>query len=89
MGWMTETLASLAPHEQLAVARAFSVYFQLVNIAEQIHRVRRRRDYQRDAEAFAEIVTRHAGMVFATCNRILGDRAAAEEVAQECFLALA
>ena len=42
----------------------------------------------RDAEAFAEIVTRHAGMVFATCNRILGNRAAAEEVSQECFLAL-
>ena len=44
---------------------------------------------QRDAGAFTELVTRHAGMVFATCNRILGDRAAAEEVAQECFLALA
>ena len=44
---------------------------------------------RRDAGAFTEIVTRHAGMVFATCNRILGDRAVAEEVAQECFLALA
>ena len=44
---------------------------------------------QRDAEAFAEIVSRHAGMVFAACNRILGDRAAAEEVSQECLFALA
>jgi DNA-directed RNA polymerase specialized sigma24 family protein len=44
---------------------------------------------QRDAGAFAEIVSRHAGMVFAACNRILGDRAAAEEVSQECLFALA
>ena len=29
-----------------AVARAFSVYFQVVNIAERVQRIRRRRDYQ-------------------------------------------
>ncbi len=44
---------------------------------------------RRDAGAFSEVVMRHAGMVFATCDRILGDRSAAEEVSQECFLALA
>lgn len=44
---------------------------------------------ERDAEAFNEIVSRHAAMVFATCKRILGNAPDAEEVAQDCFLKLA
>ncbi len=40
----------------------------------------------RDAEAFAELVHRHAGMVLATSRRILGNMSDAEEVSQECFL---
>ncbi|MCC6488351.1 MAG: sigma-70 family RNA polymerase sigma factor, partial [Candidatus Hydrogenedentes bacterium] len=39
----------------------------------------------RDAEAFKLIAQRHAGMVFATCRRMLRNYADAEEVAQECF----
>lgn len=31
------------------VIRAFAIYFQLVNIAEQNHRIRRKRDYERSA----------------------------------------
>ena len=42
-----------------------------------------------DADAFAEIVSRHAGMVYGTCWRILRNAADAQEVAQECFLLLA
>jgi len=34
-----------------SLARAFATYFQAVNIAERIHRIRRRRDYQREGEA--------------------------------------
>lgn len=43
----------------------------------------------RDPEAFKEIASRHGAMVYATCKRILGDAAEAEDVAQECFETLA
>ena len=43
----------------------------------------------RDADAFAEIVSRHSAMVYATCVRILSNRTEAEDVAQECFVELA
>ena len=39
----------------------------------------------RDAEAFKRITSRHAGMVYTTARRILGNPAEAEEVCQECF----
>ena len=43
---------------------------------------------QRDPDAFAEIVSRHSGMVYAACKRILRDSADAEDVVQDCFLEL-
>ncbi|MCP4641509.1 MAG: RNA polymerase sigma factor, partial [bacterium] len=43
----------------------------------------------RDAEAFTELVHRHAGMVFSTCRRVLRNVSDAEDVAQECFALLA
>src|SRR5262245_30948292 len=39
-------------------------------------------------EAFAQIVDRHAAMVYATCLRILGDPHAAEDATQATFLVL-
>ncbi len=43
---------------------------------------------RRDPEAFANIVSRHSGMVYATCTQILGNAADAEDTAQDCFLEL-
>ncbi|HSX65581.1 MAG TPA: phosphoenolpyruvate carboxylase, partial [Pseudoxanthomonas sp.] len=40
-------LAGLSPQDAESLIRAFSTYFQVVNIAERVHRIRRRRDYQR------------------------------------------
>lgn len=43
------TIRTLAPGIRHSVIRAFAIYFQLVNIAEQNHRIRRKRDYERSA----------------------------------------
>jgi phosphoenolpyruvate carboxylase len=44
-----ETITSLVPEKRHQVIRAFAIYFQLINIAEQNHRIRRKRDYERSA----------------------------------------
>src|SRR5438477_3134388 len=44
---------------------------------------------RRDAEAFAEIVRRHAGMVYGVARRITGSAHDAEDVALACFIELA
>jgi RNA polymerase sigma factor (sigma-70 family) len=44
---------------------------------------------QGDADAFRMVASRHSGMVYATCRRILRDPAEAEDAAQECFERLA
>lgn len=45
------TLDGMEPVDAEALARAFATYFQGVNIAERVHRIRRRRDYQREGGA--------------------------------------
>jgi len=42
-----------------------------------------------DALAFRALVEQHQDMVFAACHRVLGNRADAEDAAQNCFLKLA
>lgn len=48
---LNEALAGLSPERAESMVRAFSTYFQVVNIAERVHRIRRRRDYQRAGTA--------------------------------------
>lgn len=46
---LKQMIISLNPNVRHQVIRAFAIYFQLVNIAEQNHRIRRKRDYERSA----------------------------------------
>jgi phosphoenolpyruvate carboxylase len=63
---LREALRVLPLDRQAAVLRAFGLFFQLANIAEQHHRLRRRRAYEREqrvpreslAEAFAQLEER-------------------------------
>src|SRR5881396_2755732 len=48
---LAELLRALAVESAVPVARAFSHFLTLANIAEQHHRVRRRREYLRDPGA--------------------------------------
>ncbi|HSK17203.1 MAG TPA: phosphoenolpyruvate carboxylase [Gaiellaceae bacterium] len=60
---LAETVAGLNLARQTTILRAFTLYFQLANLAEQHHRVRRRRDAEREgrppreslAEAFVHV----------------------------------
>jgi len=44
---LSTQLAGRTPQQAETMVRAFATYFQVVNIAERVHRIRRRRDYQR------------------------------------------
>ncbi|UPG85196.1 phosphoenolpyruvate carboxylase [Luteibacter aegosomatis] len=48
---LAEHLTGLDAADAEALARAFAAYFQAVNVAERVHRIRRRRDYQREGGA--------------------------------------
>ena len=48
---LAESLAGLDAEAAESLARAFAAYFQAVNTAERVHRIRRRRDYQREGGA--------------------------------------
>src|SRR5215207_452562 len=45
---LEETISALPLERQAVVLRAFGVFFQLANIAEQHHRLRRRRAYEHE-----------------------------------------
>ena len=53
---LDEAVASLDVDTQGRVLAAFSLFFQLANIAEQHHRVRRRRDYEREGTIARESI---------------------------------
>ncbi len=49
---LSALLKDLEPATALQLVRGFSTYFQMVNTAEKVHRIRRRRDYLRDVAIY-------------------------------------
>jgi phosphoenolpyruvate carboxylase len=45
---LAATLANIPQQRAGELVRAFAMYFQAINLAERVHRIRRRRDYERD-----------------------------------------
>jgi phosphoenolpyruvate carboxylase len=50
IGRLENLVAALSPDDSHAFIRAFSTYFLAVNLAETVHRIRRRRDYLREGK---------------------------------------
>ena len=73
---LTGVLEQMPVEEALPVARAFSQFLTLANIAEQHHRIRRRRVYERDPEAQPQI---------GSCDETLGRLRAAGIAADALF----
>jgi phosphoenolpyruvate carboxylase len=53
-GTVTDVDTQLGAHEQALVLRAFGLFFQLTNLAEQLHRMRRRREDRRHGRVARE-----------------------------------
>jgi phosphoenolpyruvate carboxylase len=53
-GELRAALAAMTLERQTNVLRAFALYFQLANVAEQQHRIRRRREYRREGQTQRE-----------------------------------
>ncbi|MCK9489171.1 MAG: phosphoenolpyruvate carboxylase [Xanthomonadales bacterium] len=47
---LVAALQQLTPAETELTVRAFAAWFRAINLAEQVHRIRRRRDYQREPD---------------------------------------
>jgi phosphoenolpyruvate carboxylase len=76
---LADLLDSLPVERAVPVARAFAHFLTLANIAEQHHRVRRRREYQRDPAAPPQ-----PGSFADTFPRLLADGVAAEALHATC-----
>ena len=48
---LADQLSRIPLEDAEAMVRAFAAYFGAINLAERVHRIRRRRDYQREAAA--------------------------------------
>lgn len=58
---LADQVAEISVDETRSLIQGFSGYFQVVNLAERVHRIRRVRDYQRDGIAPAESLQQKLG----------------------------
>jgi phosphoenolpyruvate carboxylase len=76
VGAVRAAVRTLAPEDQPKVLRAFALYFQLANIAEQHHRLRRRRQYAAEPGAPRESLAETFERLRSVDRRELNERAA-------------
>ncbi|MBS0200937.1 MAG: phosphoenolpyruvate carboxylase [Proteobacteria bacterium] len=71
---LTARLQQVSTRDAEALARAFATYFRAINLAERVHRIRRRRDYQRTA------ADAQPGSLAAVCTQLQRDGVARADV---------
>lgn len=70
---LKDAVANLQPPFRQNVIRSFSIYLQLVNIAEQNHRVRRRHEYQHQEDEVVQPGSLEAGVASLLENKVEPD----------------
>ncbi|KHF40142.1 phosphoenolpyruvate carboxylase [Halalkalibacter okhensis] len=60
---LKDEISTLKPPVRKQVIRAFSIYFHLINIAEQNHRIRRRRQYQLQEDGVVQPISLESAVV--------------------------
>jgi phosphoenolpyruvate carboxylase len=71
---LADELASMSLDDAVPIARAFAHFLHLANVAEQHHRIRRRRAYQRDPAAGAQEGSCEEGFARLIASGISADR---------------
>ena len=72
---LADALAGIETGRATDLVRAFATYFQAVNLAERVHRIRRRRDHERSGDGA------QPGGLLAVLGELARDGVSAEEVA--------
>ncbi|MEH7255706.1 phosphoenolpyruvate carboxylase, partial [Neobacillus niacini] len=67
---LKQEIAHLSSPMRKQVIRAFSMYFHLINIAEQNHRIRRRRHYQLEDDTIVQPDSIESAILFLKDNNI-------------------
>jgi phosphoenolpyruvate carboxylase len=71
---LADELANMSLDDAVPISRAFAHFLHLANVAEQHHRIRRRREYQRDPQARPQEGSCEEGFARLLASGLSGDR---------------